>query len=296
MSNHGYVKMDRGVVKSTIWGDSDKYKLWNLCLFKAQHTKHTFMVGNQNIELEPGQFITGRNDLSDDFNYGVKKSKKISGLTLFRWLESFEKLDMLNIKTTNKYTIVTVNNWCKYQGNEQQSNSKRTSTEHQLNISCTTNEQQLNTYKNDKNVKNVKNEKKEDICYQQITDMYNNTCVSFPRLTKLSDARKEAIKARLKTYTADDLQKAFTLAEQSDFLKGANNRNWSATFDWMLKDTNLAKILDGNYTNNSSKTSKTCSTEKQLPAWWDNQDLIKVESEFSEEELDRKIEELRNSL
>ncbi|WP_259316502.1 conserved phage C-terminal domain-containing protein, partial [[Clostridium] innocuum] len=34
---------------------------------------------------------------------------------------------------------------------------------------------------------------------------------------------------------------------------------------------------------------------KQLPAWWDNQDLIKVESEFSEEELDKKIEELRNS-
>lgn len=254
------------------------------------------MVGNQNIELEPGQFITGRNDLSDDFNYGVKKSKKISGLTLFRWLESFEKLEMLNIKTTNKYTIVTVNNWCKYQGNEQQLNSKRTSTEHQPNNTCTTNEQQLNTYKNDKNVKNVKNEKKEkkeDICYQQIADMYNNTCVSFPRLTKLSDARKKAIKARLKTYTADDLQNAFKLAEQSDFLKGANNRNWSATFDWMLKDTNLAKILDGNYTNNSSKTS---STEKQLPAWWDNQDLIKVDPEFDEEEFDRKIEELRNSL
>lgn len=276
-------------MKSTIWCDSDKYKLWNLCLFKAQHTKHTFMVGNQHIALEPGQFITGRNDLSDDFNYGVKKSKKISGLTLFRWLESFEKLEMLNIKKTNKYTIVTVNNWCKYQGNEQQMNSKRTTVEQQMNNTCTTNEQQLNTYKNDKNVKNDKNDK-EDICYQQIADMYNNTCVSFPRLTKLSDARRKAVKARLKKYTTDDLQRAFTLAEQSDFLKGANNRNWSATFDWMLKDANLAKILDGNYTR------KTSSTEKQLPEWWDNQDLIETKTDFDEEELDRKIEELRNSL
>ena len=276
-------------MKSTIWCDSDKYKLWNLCLFKAQHTKHTFMVGNQHIALEPGQFITGRNDLSDDFNYGVKKSKKISGLTLFRWLESFEKLEMLNIKKTNKYTIVTVNNWCKYQGNEQQMNSKRTTVEQQMNNTCTTNEQQLNTYKNDKNVKNDKNDK-EDICYQQIADMYNNTCVSFPRLTKLSDARRKAVKARLKKYTTDDLQRAFTLAEKSDFLKGANNRNWSATFDWMLKDANLAKILDGNYTN------KTSSTEKQLPEWWSSQDLVEAETDFDEEELDRKIEELRNSL
>ena len=33
--------------------------------------------------------------------------------------------------------------------------------------------------------------------YQQIADMYNNTCVSFPRLYKLSESRKKAIKARL---------------------------------------------------------------------------------------------------
>lgn len=275
MSKQGYIKLYRQITDTPVWADSDKLKLWLMCLMKATHDEKTQVVGNQIIELKAGQFITGRSALSDEFNRDVKKDRRVDGLTLFRWLSLFEKMEMLNIKKTNKYSLVTVLNWDKYQGQR------------------TSNEQQLNTNKNDKNVKNVKNEKKEDICYQQIADMYNNTCVSFPRLTKLSDARKKAIKARLKTYTADDLQKAFTLAEQSDFLKGANNRNWSATFDWMLKDTNLAKILDGNYTNNSNKTG---STEKQLPAWWDNQDLIKTDPEFDEEEFDRKIEELRNSL
>lgn len=90
------------------------------------------------------------------------------------------------------------------------------------------------------------------INYQLIADMYNNTCVSFPRLTKLSDARKKAIKARLNTYTVEDFQKLFELAESSSFLKGQNNRNWSATFDWLIKDTNMAKVLDGNYADNSS--------------------------------------------
>ena len=286
MSKQGYIKLYRQITDTPVWADSDKLKLWLMCLMKATHDEKTQVVGNQIIELKAGQFITGRSALSDEFNRDVKKDRRVDGLTLFRWLSLFEKMEMLNIKKTNKYSLVTVLNWDKYQG-------QRTSNEQQLNNKRTSNEQQLNTNNNDKNVKNVKNEKKEDICYQQIADMYNNTCVSFPRLTKLSDARKKAIKARLKTYTADDLHKAFFLSEQSDFLKGANNRNWSATFDWMLKDTNLAKILDGNYTNNSSKMS---SNEKQLPAWWDNQDLIKVESEFSEEELDKKIEELRNSL
>ena len=286
MSKQGYIKLYRQITDTPVWADSDKLKLWLMCLMKATHDEKTQVVGNQIIELKAGQFITGRSALSDDFNHDVKKDRRVDGLTLFRWLSLFEKMEMLNIKKTNKYSLITVLNWDKYQG-------QRTSNEQQLNNKRTSNEQQLNTNKNDKNVKNDNNEKKEDICYQQIADMYNNTCVSFPRLTKLSDARKKAIKARLKTYTADDLQKAFSLAEQSDFLKGANNRNWSATFDWMLKDTNLAKILDGNYTNNSNKTG---STEKQLPAWWDNQDLIKTDPEFDEEEFDRKIEELRNSL
>lgn len=90
---------------------------------------------------------------------------------------------------------------------------------------------------------------KENIDYQQIADLYNETCVSFPRLTKLSDSRKKAIRARLKQYSVEDFRRMFELAESSDFLKGKNDRNWSATFDWMVKDANMAKILDGNYSN-----------------------------------------------
>lgn len=92
-------------------------------------------------------------------------------------------------------------------------------------------------------------EHRERVDYQQIADLYNETCVSFPRLTKLSDSRKKAIRARLKQYSVDDFRRMFELAESSDFLKGKNDRNWSATFDWMVKDANMAKILDGNYSD-----------------------------------------------
>jgi hypothetical protein len=94
---------------------------------------------------------------------------------------------------------------------------------------------------------------KDKVDYQLIADMYNNTCVSFPRLTKLSDSRKKAIRARLNKYSVEDIQKAFEMAEASDFLKGSNNRNWSANFDWLMNDSNLAKVLDGNYKNKTSK-------------------------------------------
>ena len=85
--------------------------------------------------------------------------------------------------------------------------------------------------------------------YQLIADLYNDTCVSFPRITTLSETRKKAIKARLNTYTVEDFKKLFEKAEESNFLKGGNNRNWSANFDWLIKDSNMAKVLDGNYDN-----------------------------------------------
>lgn len=85
--------------------------------------------------------------------------------------------------------------------------------------------------------------------YNGIKDAYNTLCPSLPAVRSLSDARKKAIKARLNTYSIEDLQEAFTKAEASDFLKGKNNRNWTANFDWIIKDANLAKVLDGNYDN-----------------------------------------------
>ena len=97
--------------------------------------------------------------------------------------------------------------------------------------------------------------------YQQIADLYNDTCVSFPRLKTLSDARKKAIKARLSTYTVEDFKETFRKVEASDFLKGKNNRDWSATFDWIIKDSNMAKILDGNYDNAGGKDDRVQKTE-----------------------------------
>ena len=84
--------------------------------------------------------------------------------------------------------------------------------------------------------------------YEVIKNLYNTLCPSFPKCTALSDARKKAIKARMSSgYTVDDFKTLFAKAESSSFLKGKNDRNWRASFDWMLKDANMAKVLDGNY-------------------------------------------------
>lgn len=112
--------------------------------------------------------------------------------------------------------------------------------------------QNIDTNNNNININNINinNINNNNIDYQQIATLYNSICVSFPKLTKLSDRRKKSIRARFNQgYTVEDFKRLFELAEGSRFLKGGNDRNWSASFDWMIADANIAKVLDGNYTD-----------------------------------------------
>ena len=121
--------------------------------------------------------------------------------------------------------------------------------------------------------------------YQEVVKLYNETCVSLPAVHSLSDARKKSIKARLSTYSVDDFSTLFKKAEASSFLKGKNNRNWQANFDWLIKDGNMAKVLDGNYDDKRGNNSVITAVTK---------DDVSKQSEFygfDDEELQKRMDE-----
>ncbi len=106
----------------------------------------------------------------------------------------------------------------------------------------------------DKN--NKTSSKSMNVNYQQIVDMYHSICKSYPVLRSISESRKKAIRARARVYPIEAFQQVFENAEASSFLKGSNNRDWSADFDWMMKDKNFTKILEGNYGGISHGTGR----------------------------------------
>ena len=114
---------------------------------------------------------------------------------------------------------------------------------------------------------------REQTDYKAVVDSYNSLCKSFPKVTKLSERRRKAIRARLKEYSFAELEKAFALAEESEFLKGANNRNWMASFDWIISDSNLPKVLEGKYANRASPNG---NSGKSQSMWGDDDFVAKV--------------------
>lgn len=84
--------------------------------------------------------------------------------------------------------------------------------------------------------------------FKKIMDLYHQICVSYPRIEDIDGERKKAVAARWRKYgDIAVFERVFRIAQASSFMKGENPRNWSADFDWMIKPTNMSKILEHKY-------------------------------------------------
>lgn len=117
-------------------------QLFIYCILKANHEQCRIIFNSQEMVIDRGQFITGRDSLAKDLNQ--------NGNTCYKRLKVLENLGICNIKSNNKFSLVTVVNYELYQMLDIESNSKS-------NNKVTTREQQSNTNKNIKNDKNEKN-------------------------------------------------------------------------------------------------------------------------------------------
>lgn len=177
-------------------------------------------------------------------------------------LEKFEMIEVIDdvyrISSWEKYQNVDAMDKVREQTRERVAKYRerqRIGCNDNCNVTCNVTVTECNATEKERREKKEEEDKKNN--YQLIADMYNDTCVSFPKCTKLSASRLKALKARLKKYSPDDFKRLFEKAEASDFLKGSNGRNWSATFDWLINDNNMAKVLDGNYDNKASPKGKS---------------------------------------
>ena len=102
------------------------------------------------------------------------------------------------------------------------------------------------------------------IDYEKIKDDYNSTCKSLAKVTVLSENRKRAIKTIIDRFGEEKLQEVFRLSEESNFLRGDNNRGWQRSFDWLLKENNFVKVLDGNYKNRGNQQATDIAPEDNI--------------------------------
>lgn len=127
----------------------------------------------------------------------------------------------------------------------------------------------LSTIVDCKNPLDLSHQPNEKVEYQRIIDLFNKTCISLSKVTKLSEIRKRKIKTRVNEIKKhfpesnyfDILKEIFTKIEKSSFLKGEET-NWKACFDWIFANgSNWLKIYEGNFTDKNHQENGTQKKE-----------------------------------
>ncbi|MBO8660211.1 DnaD domain-containing protein [Staphylococcus aureus] len=168
----GWISIDRSIQNHWLFKEKrtfSKFEAWIYLLMEANHSKAKVPIGNQIVTVERGQRLTSILTLSDLFNWSRFKVKT--------FLDLLESDGMLEVKTTSKYTLITIVDYDFYQSeqgrNQHQNDIKPTSKQHQSNINPTSKQHQTNTNNNDNkdnNEKNVNNEKKKTTAFDFFQD------------------------------------------------------------------------------------------------------------------------------
>lgn len=241
-TDSGWIKLYRSVMGKGWLSNHKLWALWCWCLLKASHHEHKVVVGRQEVTLQPGQFIFGRHEAS--------KELKIAPSTLYEimiWLKNAQNID---IKSNNKFSIITIVKWHTYQANapkprqhdQQQTDNKPTTNRH-IQEGEEGGEVFLSPSDNG------------DCPHQQIISLYHEFLPMCPAVKEWTDARQRNLRARWKSnqdfQTLDWWKGFFQYIGSSKFLTGhvagQNGKPFLASLPWIIKPENFAKIREGNY-------------------------------------------------
>lgn len=133
------------------------------------------------------------------------------------------------------------------------------------------------------------NEKKVKTDFSKIVQDFNSVCTELAKVQNLSKQRESSINSIIKKYGSEKLAEAFYMVSKSSFLNGHNEKQWRATFDWILNPNNFIKIIDGNYVDKNPVQNNSFSGTSKRQADFNPERIIKKHMErrqfnFSTEE------------
>lgn len=203
-------------------------------LMLAGHEEKQWIWKGKKFCTHPGQFITSLDSLAKKAGVSVRSVRTA--------LANFEKLDFLTSQSTKTGRLITVVNWALYQSRDEETTNEATNDRQSTDKAPT-------TTKNNKNNKKYKERVETADAVTSLVNEYHSRCSLLPKVIKVTDKRQRAVKARLSDDGLDTLLQVFDRANQSAFLTGNNDRGWKADFDWLINQTNMAKVLEGKYDN-----------------------------------------------
>ena len=109
----GWIKLHRQLLEHPLFMQDALYiKVFIYCLLKGYHND-TEIDG---IKVKQGSFITGRFRMAEELN--------LAPASCYRVIKKLESSGHISIESNNKFSIITVSSWAKYQEDKKSGKSK----------------------------------------------------------------------------------------------------------------------------------------------------------------------------
>jgi len=104
----GWIKLHRKILNSRVAQDNEEFLAWIKLLLMATHTELRFTSKGDLVILQPGELITSERQLRTTWGVSRRKVRK--------FLETWEKDEMIEVKKSPKGTWIKILKWQEYQG------------------------------------------------------------------------------------------------------------------------------------------------------------------------------------
>ena len=250
MDNIGWIKIHRQIQNHWIWDNPDYLKAWIAILMTVNHDEKKIIIHGELFECGRGESFLSLSNWTKTFGKGwtMRKTR-----TFFELLKNDLMIDTKGCRKTTHLKVCNYDSYQEHPTSKRQANDKQTTTNkndnNNINIYTHENVEQSSTSES------VKNEKGIEINYQSLIDLFNKEFEGLlPKVVKLTNSRKKAIKNRIAENSKEDVIKVFKNVKSSDFLLG-KEKDWACNFDWIFNSSNFVKILEGNYNKNNDVKS-----------------------------------------
>ncbi len=182
MDNGNWIKLNRKLLDNPLMKKPLYGWLWVILLLKANYEDKEFIWNNEKQICKRGQFITGRKQLS--IESGISESQ------IERILNYFELDGQIEQQKTNKFRLILIKNYDKYQEVGQQKDNKRTTKGHNKEYN-----------KNNKNINNIIISESSS----QINKVMNEFYEINPGLNFGNKTQRKAVDEMINKWGADNL-------------------------------------------------------------------------------------------
>jgi len=263
----GWIKLYRAIADTPDWQRRpfDRARAWVDLLLMAAWCDTERVVRGITVKIPRGCAAMSEVELAKKWGWSRDRVR--------RTLSAWEMRQQIAHQKNNVTSLIHIINYEKYQQDDTANNTPNKTANKTAESALPLDKEYKNIYISSSSEEDISrriNPKIPSCPHQKIISLWNETMPELPQTREFPEQFKKMLRSR---WTENPIRQNlewwreyFTFIRQSPFLMGQKNE-FCATLEWVIRPSNMAKILNGNYHKNTNGKLNLNDAQANVLEW-----------------------------